>query len=352
MPDQETEPMPRAQCVTGMLLSVVIVAKNEEKNIARCIASVLAGTTGLAATEILLVDSCSTDRTVDIALRYPIGIVQLRKAWPHSPAAGRYTGVNHIGGEYVLLIDGDMELLPGWLEQALRFMADRPRVAAVVGKNYDVYRQDHGGFAPPRPGRNSPAAAELEQQVDYVFESSLFRRQSLLAAGNFQPFLRAEEEAEVSHRLRRNGHELYYLPIPAVHHYTLARNTLQETWRRTRGKLHAGVADLLSLGLGGGNFPLVWGRGKVYFLFGGLLGLDLAVLAGGLLGRKYSLVIGAALLLPAYVLLMACKKKSFTEAVAVSLDKVIVCAYFFPALFRKLKRVADYPRDVLWIKRI
>ncbi|MBN2400240.1 MAG: glycosyltransferase family 2 protein [Candidatus Aminicenantes bacterium] len=336
----------------AIFLSVVIVAKNEEKNIVRCITSVLAGTVNLPATEVLLVDSFSTDGTVAMACRYPIGIIQLQKEWPHSPAAGRFAGVNNTAGKYVLIIDGDMELLPGWLDRALGFMENHPNVAAVVGKNYDVYDKGSGVFAPPRLGRNSLVSGEVACQVDYVFESSLFRRQSLQEAGNFQPFLRAEEEAEISHRLRLNGHELYYLPFPAVHHYTQKRNSLKETRRRTRARLHAGIADLVSLGLRGGNFSLVWGRCRIYFLFAAMLGLGLAMVAGGLLWRKHGFVLGGALLLPAYVLWMAVKKKSVPEAVAVTLDKTIVVANFFPALFRKLKRAADYPRDVLWIKSI
>ena len=43
-------------------LSVVIITFNEEKNIARCIDSVRA-----VADEIIILDSYSTDRTVDIA---------------------------------------------------------------------------------------------------------------------------------------------------------------------------------------------------------------------------------------------------------------------------------------------
>ncbi len=48
-----------------MLLSVVIITYNEEKNIGRCLASVQR-----IADEIIVVDSLSTDRTAEIARNY------------------------------------------------------------------------------------------------------------------------------------------------------------------------------------------------------------------------------------------------------------------------------------------
>ena len=116
-----------------MLLSVVVVAKNEEKNIARCIESVLNCTEYIKNKEVLLVDSYSSDKTVEIAKQYHINIIQLGKDWPHSPSAGRFTGVNNVIGKYILIIDGDMELQKGWVEYALKYLEENSKVAAVVG---------------------------------------------------------------------------------------------------------------------------------------------------------------------------------------------------------------------------
>jgi cellulose synthase/poly-beta-1,6-N-acetylglucosamine synthase-like glycosyltransferase len=46
-------------------LSVIIITKNEEKNIERCLKSVQ------FADEIILVDSGSTDKTLEMASRFP-----------------------------------------------------------------------------------------------------------------------------------------------------------------------------------------------------------------------------------------------------------------------------------------
>src|SRR5215469_3560219 len=57
-------------------LSVVLITKNQAWNIARLIESVLDATSSVLSKEIILVDSASTDQTVEIAGRYPVTILR------------------------------------------------------------------------------------------------------------------------------------------------------------------------------------------------------------------------------------------------------------------------------------
>ena len=59
-------------------ISVVIPSKNEEKTIAECIEFVQKALDRKKSYEIILVDSCSIDQTVNIAKKYPIKIYRLR----------------------------------------------------------------------------------------------------------------------------------------------------------------------------------------------------------------------------------------------------------------------------------
>jgi len=56
----------------------VIISRKEERNIAGYIESVLKAAEGIDNREIILVDSASTDMTVETAERYPIRILQLK----------------------------------------------------------------------------------------------------------------------------------------------------------------------------------------------------------------------------------------------------------------------------------
>jgi len=329
---------------------VVILSKNEQANIARCIESVLSCIKERDDAEVLLVDSCSSDRTIDIANKYPINIIGLKKEWPHSPAAGRFTGVNNTEGKYILIIDGDMKLRNNWVEKALDFLERNPSVAAVAGRQYDIY------FG--RSGRDNEevlyrpyADNDNMHEVDYVFRSSIFRRSALEKVGNFQPFLRAEEEAEISHRLRLAGFSLYFLPYDSVVHYTNFPNTLNETIRRTKLHLNAGLADMVAWALHKKYYQLIWGRYKVVILFTIMTFFTLIGLSFSLLLKNAIAMLVFAIIPAIFVAFMSFRKKSISQGIVGTIDKLILSTYMICGIFKKTREIKDYPRDVIWIKK-
>ena len=80
-------------------LSVVVLTKNEEARIARCLESVR------WADELIIVDGLSTDRTVEICRGFGARVVP--HAFEGSFAAERNLGMQHATGDWVLQIDAD-----------------------------------------------------------------------------------------------------------------------------------------------------------------------------------------------------------------------------------------------------
>lgn len=118
---------------TRCRVSVIIKALNEEKKISAAIESALRAVRKVGG-EVILADSCSTDKTVELALAYPIRIVQLANADERCCGVGPQLGYQHSHGEFVYLLDGDMQMLEGFLEVALDFMLAHPEVAGVGGQ--------------------------------------------------------------------------------------------------------------------------------------------------------------------------------------------------------------------------
>lgn len=85
-------------------LSAVIITKNEEANIARCLESIKD-----LVTEIVIVDSKSTDRTIEICEKYNCNIFQID--WRGFGLAKRYA-VDCAKNDWVLSIDADEEITP------------------------------------------------------------------------------------------------------------------------------------------------------------------------------------------------------------------------------------------------
>ncbi|MDL2262210.1 glycosyltransferase family 2 protein [Bacteroidales bacterium OttesenSCG-928-I21] len=126
-------------------ISAVIITFNEEKNIARCINSVKD-----IADEILVIDSNSTDRTVEIAKLLNAKIV-LQKFLGY--AEQKNFAIQHINNDYVLSLDADEAISPNLKNEILKIKNElSPRKAYEFNRitNYCGKWIKHGGWYPDR----------------------------------------------------------------------------------------------------------------------------------------------------------------------------------------------------------
>lgn len=214
------------------LISVVVKCFNEERNLARCIQALI-DRTAPYATEIILADCVSSDRTVEIAGRFPVRIVQLGDPADRGCGAAAQLGWQHARGEYLLLIDADMELYPGFLQGAVAALQGDPSLAGAGGM---LIEMSSGVEFRERALRRNPD--EQPGLVKRLSGCALYRNSALGADGYFMDRnLHCLEEFEAGLRLRARGWRLLVLPIPSVRHYGHADTSLALLARRwtTRG---------------------------------------------------------------------------------------------------------------------
>lgn len=171
------------------LLSVVVVTRNERERIGACLESILAACRPIDRFEILLVDSRSTDGTVDVARDYPVTVLELPEGPPVTAAAGRYVGTAATSGDLVLFVDGDVVLTDDWLTSACRRLRDDPTL---------------GGL----DGHLDESAADADRPVDALRGVALYDRGALETAGGFDPHLVSNEDIDLSYRVRDAGYRL------------------------------------------------------------------------------------------------------------------------------------------------
>lgn len=200
-------------------LSVVIIAKNEERNIARGIESILDATVSFDKVEIILVDSVSTDKTVEIAQKYPIKIIQLDPKFFISPSAGRFIGLKYTSGEFVYFLDGDMHLNKNWFETALPIIENNLNLAGIAGKCHEITFDDHFKDIKSEDEDRFDVGNQIHK-VRHLGQSVLYRRSALEKVGGFNPYLANEEELELGLRLSAADYELQRIPVPMTIHYT------------------------------------------------------------------------------------------------------------------------------------
>ncbi len=292
-------------------VSVVIKALNEEGNIGAAIESALAAVAPFGG-EVILADSCSTDNTVGAASFYPIRIVQLADPHQRSCGVGPQLGYQHSRGDYVYVLDGDMKMVPGFLEHALSFLSRHPEVAGVGGavveqNTTSLEYRERGQRAPPHlaPG-----------PVDRLDGGGLYRRRAIEEAGYLSDRnLHSYEELDLAIRLRARGWKLWRLPVAAVTHYGHDAPPYRLLRRRWRTKYICGIGELVRATGSRMEMRLLWRAARELRLYLAVLGWWAALVAVCLLpvGPSQRLLALAALGL-APVVIMTARKRSLTRA--------------------------------------
>ncbi len=123
--------MPQAHEMRLPDFGVLIRAHNEEQHIGRLLAGIMEQT--VRPSEILLVDSGSTDATLAIAARFPVEVIHIqREEFSFGRSLNR--GCDRLRGDAIVLASAHVyPRYRDWLEQLLAPLGD-PRVAMTYGK--------------------------------------------------------------------------------------------------------------------------------------------------------------------------------------------------------------------------
>ena len=127
---------------TPQTLSVAIITKNEEANLARTLASVQ------FADEIIILYSSSTDRTVEIALAFNAKVFD--EVWKGF-SGSKNSAIEKCTGTWILSLDADEELSPQLQDQIRRLLPTNPPTDAYYLKRRNLFLGrwiKHGGFYP------------------------------------------------------------------------------------------------------------------------------------------------------------------------------------------------------------
>ncbi len=113
-------------------VSVIIPARNEEKNLPNILESIKLQT--YVPYEVIVVDDFSSDRTAEIAGQYDVKLIhnkELPEGWTGKTWAV-WNGYLHSSGEILLFLDADVRLSPGALEALLTAREKAGGVISVV----------------------------------------------------------------------------------------------------------------------------------------------------------------------------------------------------------------------------
>jgi len=225
------------------LITVAICTRNRVRFLDECVQSVLPQLGDNC--DLLIVDNASTDDTAQLAQRLAdenravSAILQPQLGLSHA----RNAAIHNARGEWVLFLDDDAVAADNWLAAYRAFLKDlpSPKVATVGGAVFprfetspprwidqSLYRMDCGPRSFAFDGKGGPWGGNIA-----------YRRQTILDIGGFDTelgrkgdFQGAHEESFLSTQLQKAGHEIWWLPGAAIHHFVpVDRFRVKSLWR-------------------------------------------------------------------------------------------------------------------------
>lgn len=237
-----------------MKVTVGIKARNEETHINAAISSALAAVKPFAGT-VVLADSNSRDRTVDIAKTFPVVIVQLVNALEGCCGAGAQLAFQAADCDYFYILDGDMILDEKFLGIGINFLEKNPEFAGVGGRVEEMNIQAYEFQIRAQSPEVSPDRTRIVDRLDCggLYRVSAIRQVGYFADRNLHAF----EEVELATRLAANGWKLARLKEPAVQHFGHSANGYALMWRRFKTGYSGAHGEVLRGAVGRKHFSQV-----------------------------------------------------------------------------------------------
>ena len=228
-------------------IGVVTIGRNEGERLIRCLQSILAQLPPEGI--VVYVDSGSTDQSCPAARELGVEVVELDMSIPFTASRARNAGFKRLQEkdptiEYVQFLDGDTELLEGWLIAAIEAFKNNPNTVAVCGWRRELFPEQsiynrvvdvEGRLA--GNGKIGPVGS---------FEGSfLIRTEAFVNVGGYNNQVIAAEDDELSIRLRQTGGIIWRINRNSVTHDANI-HSIWQWWQRSKrtGYAYAQVSSL------------------------------------------------------------------------------------------------------------
>lgn len=253
-------------------VGVVAIGRNEGERLQRCLNAAVA-----QADHVVYVDSGSNDGSVEFARSLGVEVVELDLSTPFTAARSRNAGFRRLvdtapDTAFVQFVDGDCELVEGYIAKALAAFEGQEKLGVVSGRRRErqpdatIYNQlcDMEWDTPIGPARACHGDA-------------MMRRESFESVDGFDDTMIAGEEPELCVRLRAKGWTLERIDAEMTLH-DAAITRFSQWWKRMvrAGHAYAEGADKHGAAPERHNVrqvrsALVWGAGLPLAMVGVML---------------------------------------------------------------------------------
>ncbi|WP_416672403.1 glycosyltransferase family 2 protein [Egbenema bharatensis] len=215
-------------------VGVVAIGRNEGERLRQCLTSAIAQ----QAAQVVYVDSGSTDGSGVMARSLGVEVIELDLTIPFTAARARNAGFARLMElnptlEFVQFVDGDCELVAGWLDRAQQELDAHPEVAVVCGRRRERY--------PEQSIYNRLCDLEWDTPIGAAKAcggDALMRVAVVQQVGGFNPTLIAGEEPELCVRIRQQGWKIWRIDAEMTLHDAQMMH-FSQWWKRFLRAGHA-----------------------------------------------------------------------------------------------------------------
>ena len=228
-----------------MTVSLCMIAYNEEKTLERLLGQVVSQTFPKEQTELVLVDSASTDGTKTILENFAgehqteYLSVQVLENPKKSQAAGWNTAVKAAVGDVIIRLDAHAEIPEDFLEQNMKLIESgedvcggaRPNKTEVSTPKTEMLLLAESSMFGSSPAGYRRKSGE-KKYVSSVFHGA-YRREVFAKVGGFNEDLGRTEDNELHYRIRKAGYRI--CQGSDIISYQYCRSTLSELLKQKYG---------------------------------------------------------------------------------------------------------------------
>lgn len=212
--------------MTRLNLGAVAIGRNEGDRLKACLRSLVQ-----VCDRVVYVDSGSSDDSVAFARGLGVIVVELDIDTPFTAARARNAGFEALLEQgpldLVQFVDGDCEVVPGWLDAGVKALENSPSMGLVTGWRREIYPDASVYNAMFEADWHRPAGPITTCNGDMMVRTTAFRQ-----IGGFNPNVIAAEDHEFCLRLRQAGWQLERLPLPMTTH-DANMTSFGPWWKRT-----------------------------------------------------------------------------------------------------------------------
>lgn len=245
-------------------VSVIVVNFNGREYLEKCFSSLNKLDYPKEKTELITVDNCSADGSVEFMQKnFPEVIILRNKV--NNYCMANNLGIRKSRGEYTAILNNDTEVDRDWLKESIRIITADEKIGAVGSKVLfpDGKMQSAGhvqfphcyfadiGFMEEDSGKYS----EITEVSSISNSSALYRKKAFKEVGFFdEDFGMYMEDVDMCFRLKQKGWKILFAPESRVYHrlhgvaeddlrmYYIEKNRLLFLAKHSPEKLEANIA--------------------------------------------------------------------------------------------------------------